>query len=388
MPEKIKILFHYSRLNIGGAERSTLRLMNELVANNWDVTLVLNVGAGTLEEKLDPKIKVVHFFPKPWKYEVVNQQNNLYRFFKFVQLVIPISFYTIFSFFKKLSFHFNKYDAAIISLQGLNPHFVVKFVKAKKKFIYIRNDISKIKNKKIKDSFIKYDSELDGYLCVSQTALESLDSINPKLKEKAHVLYNILDIQNIKDKAIQVINPFEKLVKENYPIIVTVCRMADVSKAIFRQLEVAIDLNKLGLNYYWFFIGDGPDLEEFKKRVVLNKMEKIIYTLGEKNNPYPFLLNADLVCVLSYYEGLSGVVNEAKVLGKPIIATQFSGINEQIINRKNGLIVENNLQSIIEGLYLMITDIDLRLSLSNDFLGSGIGNNKSKIEKLKKIILE
>lgn len=388
MDKKPKILFHYSRLNVGGAERSTLRLMNELILNGWDVTLVLNVGEGALENMLDPKIKVFHFFPKPWKYEVVNQKNNLHLFFKFIQLVIPISFYTIFSFFKKMTFLFIKYDAAIISLQGLNPHFVVKFVKAKKKFIFIRNDISRIKNNKIINNIIKYDSELNGYLCVSQTALDSLDSINPKMKEKAHVLYNILDFQNIKDKALEEEYPFKNFIKDSYPIIITVCRMADVSKAIFRQLEAAIELKKSGHKFYWFFIGDGPDLEEFKNRVINNKMDRTIYTLGEKDNPYPYIKHADLVCVLSYYEGLSGVVNEAKILGKPVIATQFSGINEQILNGHNGLIVENNEKGIIEGLKMLLININFRLSLKNNYLGSGIDDNKSKIEKLKKIILK
>ena len=51
--KKNKILFHYSMLNVGGAERSVVQLINILIQHNWDVSLVLNAGEGTLENKLD-----------------------------------------------------------------------------------------------------------------------------------------------------------------------------------------------------------------------------------------------------------------------------------------------------------------------------------------------
>ena len=195
---KLKILFHYSRLNIGGAERSITKLANILVENNWDVTLVLDVGDGKYENKLDEKIKVVHFFPKPWKMNIVSQK-TMFRKFTFLALYsLPVLFYTILTFIRKNSFRFKKYDAAIISLQGLNPTFVSKYVNAKRKYLYLRSDLSKVKKKQIAKSIIKFNNSLDGYLCVSNTVLESLDSINPKFKEKAHVLYNIVNVEEIK----------------------------------------------------------------------------------------------------------------------------------------------------------------------------------------------
>jgi glycosyltransferase involved in cell wall biosynthesis len=385
MNSRKSILFHYSMLNIGGAERSTLRLINILVKNDWDVTLVLNVGNGKLENKLDDKIKLVHFFPKPWKSKVVNQKTKLRSFAYLIIYFFPIFFYTFLSFIKKCSFLFKKYDAAIISLQGLDPFFVCTFVKAKRKYLYLRSDLTKLKKKQVAENIINFNHLLDGYLCVSKTVLESLDSININFKKKANVLYNILDIEEVKLLGDSSKDPY-KDIRNDSKILVTVCRMSDKSKAIFRQIDIAEALKAEGLNFKWIFVGEGSDLGRFKTLIDEKKLNNLIFPVGEKNNPYPYIKHADIVCVLSNYEGLSGVVNEAKILGKSIIATEFSGIYEQIEHGENGFIVKNNLESIIIGLKQLIKDDYLRTSLQNNFLGSGIGDNHLKIEKLSKII--
>jgi glycosyltransferase involved in cell wall biosynthesis len=100
---------------------------------------------------------------------------------------------------------------------------------------------------------------------------------------------------------------------------------------------------------------------------------------GSKNNPFPYYKYADISATLSYYEGLCGTVNEAKVMGKCVIATTFSGINEQIINGENGIIVENNENAILEGFRLLLDNEELRKRLSNDYLPEAIKNDCVKI---------
>lgn len=373
-------------LNVGGAERSVVQLINILIQHNWEVTLMLNAGEGTLENKLDSKVNVIHFFPKPWKIKIVSQPTPIKKIEYLLLYLVPLLFYTILTFFKKLSIRFKKYDAAIISLQGLNPSFVCNSVNANKKFLYLRNDLSKMKKKKIAENIIEFNHLLDGYLCVSNTVLESLDAINPSFKQKAHVLYNIVNSDEIKLLANQKEDPYLGLRETDVPILVTVCRMSDVSKAIFRQLEAAVALKDEGLRFKWFFIGDGADLIELKARIKEKEMDDYIIPLGEKRNPYPYIKHCDIACVLSNYEGLSGVVNESKFLGKTVIATEFSGIHEQIIHKQNGYIVGNNLQAIVIGLKELINNKELQLSMQNVFIGSKIDDNQAKIEKLTKLI--
>lgn len=385
---KTKILFHYSRLNIGGAEKSIVRLANFLVNNNFDVTIVLNVGQGSLEHKLDKKIEVIHFFPKPWKLKIVSQKTIFRKMMFFIMYGLPVAYYSLTTYIKKRNFKNSIYDAAIISLQGLNPEFVCNYVTARKKYIYLRSDLSKLDTIQISINLTNFNKSLDGYLCVSKTVLDSLDAINPLYKNKAHVVYNMVDIDEINKLANQEVCPYDKTNDSVIPILVTVCRMSDVSKAIFRQIDAALILKNEGYKFKWYFVGDGSDLSEFKNKIIQNGLDDCIFTVGEKKNPYPYIKHADLVCVLSNYEGLSGVVNEAKFLGRALIATEFSGIHEQIINRQNGLIVPNDLEGIIEGLRELLSNQELRLMIQNNFLGSGIAENNSKLEKLVKIIAD
>lgn len=383
---KPKILFHYSRLNIGGAERSTTRLVNALASSGWDVTLVLNVGGGSLESTIDTNVNIIHFFPKSWKERVVTEKSLVRKTAYLGLYTIPILYYTFLTWVRKYMFKFKSYDAAIISLQGLDPTFVCHRVNAKKKFLYLRSDLNKLKKEKVRHNIIKFNEDLDGYLCVSGTVRKSLDAINPLFKKKAHVLYNIIGTEAITALGNKQ-SPYGDIPTDT-KILVTACRMSDASKGIFRQLEVIESLVEARCKFKWFFVGDGEDLKDFKTAVKEKSLHEYVICVGKKENPYPFIKNATLVAVLSYYEGLSGVVNEAKILGKAVIATEFSGIHEQIIHGENGYIVQNNQEAITLGLKELLSDDKKINILQNTFIGSHIDDNDSKIRKLQELILE
>ena len=378
-----RILFHYSRLNNGGAEKSTLRLINALAERNHDVTLVLNVGEGTLEKQIDKRVRKVILFKKPLKAQIFSRKSILgklgFLLFYSIHLITGLIIENV----KKLLFLFDKrYDLAIISLQGLSPFFVCRIVHASKRMLYIRSDLGKIKKQQIAHNIKQYSKEIDLFLCVSQTVKDSTKTIHQEVYEKSIVLYNIIEIDSIIQNARIGESPYSLDGKLN---LVTVCRMSDVSKGIYRQLEVIKKLVESGYLFNFYFVGDGADLLGFKEKAKRLNLNQCVYFIGEKNNPYPYIYHSDLVCVLSYYEGLSGVVNEAKILGKPVIATEFSGIREQIVNGENGIIVKNELSAIYEGLKMLLDDENKLKTISNDVLSSGIKDNMKKIELLESL---
>ena len=60
---------------------------------------------------------------------------------------------------------------------------------------------------------------------------------------------------------------------------------------------------------------------------------------GSKNNPYPYIKNADYLIQLSDHESWCLVITEAKKLGIPCIVTDFESSKEQITNDENGIII-------------------------------------------------
>ena len=382
MRDKYSILFHYSILNIGGAEKSVLRLTKLLCDNGWDVTLVLNVGGGVLENLLDSRVKVIHLRAKE-KGVLFKKAKGLSKLLYLWDVFLYI-FYMLVAKIKSKMISNNHYDIAAVSLHGLSAKFVCKDVDATTKLHWIRNDLSQCDpDKKAINNIKKYKDCIDHYICVSQTAKDSLDLLFPDLKSKSIMIPNVIDANQMR------ILTKEKIVDiddDNLLKVVTVCRLSDKAKGLIRMVKVHSRLDREGIDFRWLVVGDGPDKDKMQQAIDKAGLKDKMILLGSKENPFPYYQISDISATLSYYEGLCGAVNEAKVVGKPVLATEFSGIYDQVEHGKTGWIVPNDEDSIYEGLKLLLTNDKLRVDLTNDILPKVIVDDSYKIDILKSLI--
>jgi glycosyltransferase involved in cell wall biosynthesis len=357
----VKILIHYPVLNVGGAEMSVLRLTRLLARRGCQVELVLTVGGGALEGRVDPRVRVRHLQEKP---------GRLMR----VQRV-----------FRSLGYLFRRYDAAVVALQGLSPAFCCRIVRARTRVQWIRTDLARVELKdKVARNIERYHHKIDAYICVSARAHASLVRLHPQVADKATLLYNVLDAQSIRELASAAPDPYAEY--GDLLRVVTVCRLVDRAKGLFRMVTVHKRLVDRGLAFRWFVVGDGPDRERLEHRAHELGVADSFIVLGARENPYPYLAHADVAATLSYYEGLCGAINEAKVLGKPVVATDFAGVDEQIQDGVNGLVVFNDEDSICMGLERVLTDLALRAKLTNDTLPAAIADDGQKFETLEQLL--
>lgn len=380
-----RLLFYYSIFNIGGAERSNLKLMQALLAQGYQIDLLLVTGGGNYEQEVDPRINISYLrtgdFGSKWK-----RGAGIKKYYYLLRYLLTIIEENI----KKIVWR-NRlaYDAVFIGLHGLSPSFCLKYIKAKKYFQFIRNDLSKADpHKKAENNIKKYGDKIDYFICVSNTALTSFNNIFPSLSFKAHKIYNMLESDMIIGKSLR-----DELIeagefRNNAFKILTVCRLQEKSKGILRMMDVLSILTKKGHAIHWYIIGEGGDRELLEKKIKDEGLVGSVSLLGRKSNPYPYFKKVDLIAVLSYYEGLCGVVNEAKILEMPIMATEFSGVYEQIQSGKNGLIVKNDLQSIVEGLEYLIRYPDITKSFAVNMLPEELQNDIYKVKMIKKLIEE
>ncbi len=381
---KIKsILFHYSIFNIGGAEKSVLRLTKLLSDKGWDVTLVLTTGGGNLEEQIDTRVKV-HYLRSAAAGNKFKKAKGLKKL-KYVGDLLLYLAGRVEEQMKKITFLFHRYDAAVVSLHGLSAKFVCTYVQADKKLQWIRNDLSQCDpDNKAGKNVQMFSSCINHYVCVSQTALDSLQTIFPETVGKSSVITNVIEANAMVKNANEVLDP---LIKYGDSLkVITVCRLSDKAKGLLRMVKVHKRLADEGIDFKWFIVGDGQDRELLQKAIDDAGLQEKMLLLGSKSNPFPYFKAADISATLSYYEGLCGAVNEAKVLGKPVLATEFSGINEQIVNEESGLIVANNEDAIYEGLKRLLTDEELRRKLTNNTLPKMIMDDDYKIDKLLTLI--
>ena len=75
----------------------------------------------------------------------------------------------------------------------------------------------------------------------------------------------------------------------------------------------------------------------------------IVYLLGKKVNPYPYIKNSSALIRSSAYEGYGIVIDEARILNIPVISTDVADAKE-IMNEGYGILCENSDDGVYNGM--------------------------------------
>tara|TARA_R110002051_G_scaffold265495_4_gene325345 strand:+ start:8334 stop:9479 length:1146 start_codon:yes stop_codon:yes gene_type:complete len=377
--KKNKILVYYSIFNLGGAERSTLKLITKLLDKEHEVEVLVITNGGKLQSQIDSRAKVSWLRSGDYGSKYTASKGFKKTYYLLLYLLTRLE-----GFFKGFFYKFKTYKAVIIGLHGLSPKFCLENIKANTYIQFVRNDLKNCdQNFKAQNQINKYGHLIDYYVCVSQTALESFSELYPKLIPKGKKIYNLLESNVILKKSEEALKD-TSWSKETINIL-TVCRIQEKSKGIYRMAKVFKELLAQGYQITWYVIGDGVDFNEFKAYLIENNLQDKMVLLGAKPNPYPYFKRADLVAVLSYYEGLCGVVNEAKILERPLVATEFSGVREQITEGVNGFVFNNSYEAILIGMKKMLDNATKLNKMAINGMPNEITDDNYKVEQLIKL---
>ena len=271
-----------------------------------------------------------------------------------------IHFYKLFSpaFLFKL-FIKNSYDIIISYLEGPTTRIVSGCNNKNSKIVnWIHCDLKDVNKfskayrsiNEMKNVYKKYNQTI----FVSNATQENFKTGFPDLFHNSKVIHNIIDTNNIVELSYDKIN-----IRKKGITLVTVGRLAKV-KGFDRLLKIIYRLINDNIECFLWIIGNGPEEEKLKKYILDNNLNDYVHLTGYEDNPYKYIRNADIYVCSSYSEAYSTSVTEAVVLGKPIITTLCSGMNEILENGKSGLIVNNDDDSLYLGLKKMITDENYR----------------------------
>lgn len=128
-------------------------------------------------------------------------------------------------------------------------------------------------------------------------------------------------------------------------------------------IEVVNVLKQRGYPIRACLAGDGPKHDSCKDLVKKYDLENIISMPGTVLNVEDYLQAFDVVVLLSEREGMPNALLEAMSAGKPIIATAVGGIPEVLDYGRVGILVENNLESVVKAIEDLINDSDFRSKL-------------------------
>lgn len=379
-----RILLHYPILNTGGGEMSSLRMINALLDRGWSVTLILTTGGGSLEAAIDARAKVIRLRPCAFGSRFSQARGVLSRLVSLPDLV-GYGVMRLWAVVRILPLLFRRYDVAAMLLMGRSTALVSHLVRANVRVIWIRNDLAGADSTgKIVPALRRAAARLDYFICVSDVVRKSLIAAVPEAAGKAQVIYNIFNASRMREKVWESDSPFSPPEPGKVSIL-SVCRLADRPKALKRMVSVSSRLSELGLDFIWYIAGDGPDRAMLEAEIIASGQQSRMRLLGGLDNPFPAYAAADIVAMLSHYEGLSGVVNEARVLGRPVIATRVSGIDEQLTDGINGVVVDNSEDSIVMGLARLISDSALRARIAAGGYPSALLDDEAKLDRLEEL---
>lgn len=246
------------------------------------------------------------------------------------------------------------YDLAIAYLEGGAAYFVHDHVQAKKKAAFIHVDYQKAGYTRAVDQDCYAD--FDRIFPVSDEVKEAFLAVYPECGQSIQVFHNLINKESIlKKAAIPMEDSFHKGI-----CLLTVGRLT-YQKGYDCALKALKLLIERGFNIYWYVIGEGPEYKKLSDLAkALNLSDRFIL-MGAKSNPYPYYKAADIYVHATRFEGKSIAIQEAQILGCPIIASDCSGNREQICHQKDGLLCPFTPEGIADSIETLITNPETAL---------------------------
>lgn len=389
---KKNLLFVMPSLSAGGGERSLINLLSQIDFTRYNVDLFLLNHDGMFMKFIPKEVNLL-LLPESYKLFALPLFNSIMMLLLKGKIMLAYN-RIMFSIknrasknqllgeqynWKHLAGSFDtigkKYDVAIGFLEKTATYFCVDKVDAAKKIGWVHIDYDKLGLDP--DLDIGYFRKLNNIVTVSEECSNVLKKRFPSEKNKVNVIYNIVSPSIIKKMANQHID------EGHYNDEITILSIGRLHHQ--KGFEIAIKacrkLVDKGYRIKWNIIGEGDEREKLTDLIRANNLEENFRLLGLRTNPYPYIKKADIYAQTSRFEGKSIAIDEAKILNKPIIVTNFSTAKDQINNGVDGLIVDMNPDAIRNGIERLINDEGLRERLIRNLSELKLGT-ENEINKL------
>ncbi len=339
-----KILFVFERLQVNGASKSLVALLNA-ICEDYDVSLFLFSHDGEMIRELPPNVKVL---PEIAEYKVLSQQMKIavaeslkrgkiglawFRFRVFLQRAMRKSF----SQWKKLPEIQGNWDVVCSYADGFISAVVTKKVAQGKKILWVHENYED--NSKPQETLEAFYTA-DAVVGVSKDAIRHVENIiGESIRGKTHVVHNIVDAEEVRAAAkwetVRLPGPNRN--------IISVGRVSH-EKGYDMIPAIVEFLAKAGVDVDWSIIGPGLKAVEdaLMEDARCRGVDTRIHFLGEKTNPHPYTKVADCFVQLSRHEGWCMTITEALDLDVPVVVSDIPVFHEQVVEGENGFFANDS----------------------------------------------
>jgi glycosyltransferase involved in cell wall biosynthesis len=392
--KKKNLLFVIPSLSAGGGEKSLVNLLTQIDYDSYNVDLFLFNHDGLFMGFLPKQVKVLPI-PEMYKSFTLPLFKSIKKLFRHgeIHLIYNRLLYTYKNrtiknvsakeqytwryLQKSLEKLEKRYDASIGFLEKTSTYFCIDKVNAIKKIGWIHTDYDKLGMNPKFD--LPYFKQLTKIVTVSEECANIFINRFPDQKNKVEVVYNIVSPKMIYKMAEQ--EQRNVYIKEQEETIILTIGRLHIHKGLELAIETCKELLKRGYKIKWYVIGEGEEREKLTNLIKENELDDKFFLLGLKANPYPYIKQSDIYVQPSRFEGKSIAIDEAKILKKPIVVTNYSTAKDQIEDGRYGLIVEMNSKAITSGIARLIDDLNFKDQIIQNLSKLELGTEK-EIEKL------
>lgn len=383
---KKSMLFIIPSLTSGGAEKALISFFLELyergITNDYDIDLILFQHKGLFINMIPEYIRLVpidetlELLYGPFKNLFSNKNSlGLAKRLKIIFIRVyakvrrPNFISDLWELYKNeiLDVH-KKYDIAISYLQGTSTYFLIDKINADYKIGWLHSTYSNT-NFNL-DIERKYLDKLNTLYCVSEPIYQEVHQRFEDRKFNIKIMQNIISVKNIKQMAqYWQGNVFQN---PNSVKVVTVGRLEE-AKGYDVMLEAIKIFRENHEDFELLIVGEGTMYNKINNYIKTHNLQKNIKLIGATSNPYAYINQADVYIQTSKYEGYGIAIAEARILGKPVLLTNFNCAHLHVVN-ENGLIVENTPNNVAIGLNRIINNYDYykknAKELNEDFINT------------------
>lgn len=271
------------------------------------------------------------------------------------------------------------FDTAVAFIEGGSAYFVDRHVHADRKIGFIHIDYKQAGYSRKLDNNC-YD-RFDKIYAVSDETKFLFTHVYPECRDKLDIFYNLLDVDLIKTRSKETIPDFEMDKASDGAVkLLTVCRLTS-QKAIHVSIEAARKLIDDGVDIEWYVVGEGEERPVLEGIIERLGVAGRFHLLGAKSNPYPYFAAADIYVHATGYEGKSIAIQEAQILGLPVVASDCNGNRQQVTYGVDGYLCPLTPEGIAKHVEMMIK-YKHKWEEYADHAKKRVGNDYSKIEEL------
>lgn len=392
-----KILVVASDMEIGGAERALLGLLEALNKKKYQVDLFLLRHAGPFMQFIP---EGVNLLPENSKYSdlgvpiqdvlirghlgmAFGRARGKYKAKRFIaknnlkkenSVEIHYSFKYTLNFLPEIS-NF-EYDLA---LGFTTPYYIIdKKVHAKKKAVWIHTDYSTLDGDRNEEQ--KVWETYPFIVSISEAVTNSFLKIYPGLKDRIYPIDNIVSEELIQKQA-NMFDVEKEMASEKGVIKILSIGRFTKAKNFDNVPDICAQIISMGILVKWYIIGYGNDRKLIERKIKEANMEDYVFLLGRKENPYPYIKNCDIYIQPSRYEGKAVAVKEAQILHKPVVITNFPTASSQLRNGIDGIIVPMDNSGCAKGIVDLLKNSEKIQNLIDNCSTSRYSNCE-EIEKI------